>query len=248
MDIKNSVREYWHKRSETYDKFPAPRSEKEERAVYYNLLDKILGGECLKVLDVGAGTGFISLMLAEMGHVTTGIDISEGMLEKARRKAAESGLVVTFHIGDAEKLPFDEGTFDAIISRYVLWTLPNPRQALNEWKRVIRSSGKIISIEGEWRDDSIKGKFRRICRRLGILIYERANPACFGYDEAMNRELPYRDGFTPNKARALFHECGLKEVASHELTEIRNIRARNTRLLYRIALSAPAFLIQGERT
>ncbi len=247
MDTKESIKEYWHKRSETYDKYPAPRYEDEERSAYYDRLGKSLGGKNLKVLDVGAGTGFISLMLAEMGHDTTGLDISDCMLEKARRKVEESGYRATFQVGDAEKLSFADGAFDAVVSRYLLWTLPNPQQALAEWKRVTKPGGKVICIEGTWSDHSLKGKFKRVCRHLGLLLHDRVNPGQLGYDEPTNQSLPFRDGVTPQKTTALFRDCGLNNITHELLTEIRTIRARNTPFLYRMAMSTPSFIIKGER-
>lgn len=68
----------------------------------------------LKILDVGCGTGRHSIELAKRGYNTTGIDLSESMLEKAKQKARESNLDVEFLKHDARDLPFDE-CFDAVL-------------------------------------------------------------------------------------------------------------------------------------
>ena len=156
-DIKGDVSTYWTKRSNTYDVFPVPNSEEDERAAYCSVLKRFYNGNRLEILDVGTGTGFMALMLAEMGHKTTGLDITEAMLDKARQKANGNNQRISFQVGDAENLPFDDASFDAIVSRYLIWTLPDPLRALREWLRVIRPGGTIICIEGQWKDDSLKG-------------------------------------------------------------------------------------------
>ena len=246
-DIKGYISTYWNKRSNTYDIFPIAHSEEEEKAAYCSILKRFYNGNRLEILDVGTGTGFMALMLAEMGHKTTGLDITEAMLEKARQKANGNSQRVSFQIGDAENLPFDNASFDAIVSRYLLWTLPDPWRALQEWHRVISPGGTIISVEGQWRDGSLKGRLKKMSRQLGILFYEKTNPRKLGYDNETNQRLPFSSGLTPEKAIALFQGCGLVNISTEPLVDIRNIQARNMPILYRLALPPPMFLIKGEK-
>jgi len=247
INIKRNIRNYWHKRSKTYDKFPAADSEEEEKAAYSNVLKRFFNGNSREILDVGTGTGFMAMILAEMGHKTTGIDITEAMLEEARHKACGNSHGASFQIGDAENLPFGDASFDAIVCRYLLWTLPDPRMALNEWHRVIRPGGMIICVEGQWSHNSLKGRLKKMSRKLGILLYEKTNPRQLGYDNETNKRLLFRSGFVPEQAIALFQEGGLVNISTELLTDIRNIQARNMPLLYRLALPPPTFLIKGER-
>ena len=80
-------------------------------------------------------------MLSELGHDVTGVDFSDEMLGAARRNAKTYGLDVDFKKGDAESLPFENSTFDAVVNRYVLWTVPGPERALKEWTRVLKPGG-----------------------------------------------------------------------------------------------------------
>jgi ubiquinone/menaquinone biosynthesis C-methylase UbiE len=98
---------------------------------------------------VGCGTGFLTLLLAELGHNVTGVDIAPEMLELARKKAAQAGLDVELRLGDAEVLEDPDGRYDLIVARHVIWTLPNPAQAVREWLRVLKHDGRLALVEGE---------------------------------------------------------------------------------------------------
>lgn len=98
-----------------------------------------------RVLDVGTGTGFVALLLAELGHRVTGVDASETMLANARLKAARSGSRITFVEGVTERLPFDDSSFDAVTARHFIWTLLEPTKAFAEWRRVLTPSGLLVA-------------------------------------------------------------------------------------------------------
>ena len=69
-------------------------------------------------------------MLAEIGYSVVGVDLSEEMIKNARKKMDARGLKVRLEVGDAEALPFEDASFDGVVNRAVLWTLPNPKKAL----------------------------------------------------------------------------------------------------------------------
>jgi len=69
-------------------------------------------------------------------------------MEIARRKAEEKDLPIIFLMGDAEEPDFPDNTFDCVICRHLLWTLPHPDTAIREWSRICRSGGMIIAIDG----------------------------------------------------------------------------------------------------
>jgi ubiquinone/menaquinone biosynthesis C-methylase UbiE len=101
------------------------------------------------VLDLGSGTGYPALLAAQVtgptGHVL-GIDLADRMLAVARRKAEKLGLAnVEFRSGDATKLPFESGSFDAVISRFCLMFLPELPIALQEISRVLKAGGYLAA-------------------------------------------------------------------------------------------------------
>ncbi|MEU8269298.1 class I SAM-dependent methyltransferase [Sphaerisporangium sp. NPDC049002] len=103
------------------------------------------------VLDLGCGTGSLTLLLAERGHRPVGVDLSPLMVEQARRKLTTAGFEVAVMVGDAGDPPAQAGTsFDVILSRHLLWTLPDPEDALRRWAGQLRPGGRLVLIEGRW--------------------------------------------------------------------------------------------------
>ncbi|NEC82817.1 class I SAM-dependent methyltransferase, partial [Streptomyces sp. SID7958] len=84
------------------------------------------------VLDLGCGTGSLSLLAAEQGHRVTGVDRSPAMVGLAREKLA--GRDAVFLQGDAAAPPVGEQRFDVVLVRHVLWTLPEPGRVLRHWR------------------------------------------------------------------------------------------------------------------
>lgn len=93
-----------------------------------------------KVLDVGAGTGRLSLGLAAAGAKITALDVSFEMLEVLKRKNAQIVTVV----GDAESLPFEDGAFDIITAAFLIVHLKDPAIFFNEVYRVLKPGGKLL--------------------------------------------------------------------------------------------------------
>jgi hypothetical protein len=99
-----------------------------------------------RVLDVACGPGATACLLAaEFGAEVDGVDLGEASLERARAAAAAHGLdgQVRFHIGDAERLPFDDGAFDAVVCECAFCTFPDKATAAAECARVLRPGGRI---------------------------------------------------------------------------------------------------------
>jgi ubiquinone/menaquinone biosynthesis C-methylase UbiE len=95
-----------------------------------------------RILDVGTGTGRAAIALAKRGAIVTGVDASAEMLQVAGRRAREAGAVVTFQQGDAHRLDFPDGSFDAVVCLRVLMHTPDWRASLAELCRV--SSQRVV--------------------------------------------------------------------------------------------------------
>jgi len=100
-----------------------------------------------KVVDIGSGAGFDSLIAARMvspGGQVVGIDMTPAMIEKAKRAAQEIGINnVEFHQSYAETLPFEDGWADVVISNGVLNLIPDKFVALQEMARVLKAGGRL---------------------------------------------------------------------------------------------------------
>lgn len=125
-----------------------------------------------RVLEVGVGTG-LSLPLYRAASRVVGIDISEAMLERARRRVATLGLahVEDLRVMDAQALGFDGASFDVVTAQYVVNTVPDADVALDEFTRVLRPGGELIVVNRIGAESGIRLKTEKLLqplvRRLG---------------------------------------------------------------------------------
>ncbi|MGW2744386.1 class I SAM-dependent methyltransferase [Streptomyces sp. NPDC001450] len=120
----------------------------EVRAAWAALLRSWLPEHPADVLDLGCGTGSLSLLAAEQGHRVTGVDSSPAMVERARAKLAGRDAVVLH--GDAAAPPVGEQRYDVVLVRHVLWALPDPARVLRHWRTLLRPGGRFVLVEGVW--------------------------------------------------------------------------------------------------
>ncbi|MFF4273809.1 class I SAM-dependent methyltransferase [Streptomyces sp. NPDC001536] len=127
----------------------------EVRAAWADRLRSWLPGRACDILDLGCGTGSLSLLAAEQGHRVTGVDSSPAMVDLARAKLA--GRDAAFLVGDAAAPPVGEQRFDVVLVRHVLWALPDPGRALRHWHELLRPGGRLVLVEGVWGEVSPVG-------------------------------------------------------------------------------------------
>lgn len=158
MTDSAAIAAYWNAAAPDFDAEPdhGLRSP-ETRAAWAELLTGRLPAHPADVLDVGCGTGSLSLLTAEAGHRVTGVDLSSRMIEQARAKFAAAGLAGRFLVGDAAVPPTGDERFDVLLCRHLVWTLPDPCAALREWTGRLRPGGTLILVEGRWRESGQAG-------------------------------------------------------------------------------------------
>lgn len=147
---KDRIIHYWSGRSAGFRKqreadLRSPR----HRFWEEELRSQLPGKEKLDILDAGCGCGFFSLILADMGHRVTGIDLTEDMVEEGRKLAGKYGAAVDLRQMDAEHPLFPDGSFDVVVSRNLTWTLPHLDQAYAQWLRVLRPGGLLLNYDAE---------------------------------------------------------------------------------------------------
>jgi ubiquinone/menaquinone biosynthesis C-methylase UbiE len=212
--VKQQVAAHWGRRAAHFDEdFGHSIRTEAERAAWDRILNTILAGRSgLDVLDAGCGTGFLSLELAARGHRVTGIDFAPAMLIEARRKATERGMSVRFEEADAEQLSFGSGSFDLVISRHVLWTLPHPEAAIDEWIRVLRPGGRLAVIDGQFDPN--------------FLLPQRENARTSSEYATIGAQLPFLGGRPREEIETVLRVHGLVDVSSDPVLDLVEAQAQ----------------------
>lgn len=144
------VTAYWDSEAQSYDQAPDHGlADPAIRARWAALLRELLPPTG-RMLDLGCGTGSLSLLAAGQGHDVVGLDSSSEMLRHAKDKALAAGLEIDFFLGDATIPPAALGRFDCLMGRHILWALPDPAAALRQWSELLVHGGRMVMIEGFW--------------------------------------------------------------------------------------------------
>ena len=127
-----------------------------------------------RVLDLGCGTGNAALLAAARGAIVTGVDPAARLLEVARGRAAESGLDITFALGDAAAVPMESGSVDVVLSVFGVIFAPDPVAAAAEMARITAPRGRIVL--SAWLPGGAVGEVVRMARETAMAALD-APPA-----------------------------------------------------------------------
>lgn len=136
-----------------------------------------------KVLDVACGTGNLALPAARLGANVTGVDIAPNLVEQARANAAREGLQAQFDEGDAEALPYDDASFDTVVTMYGAMFAPRPDVVAAELLRVTKPGGRIAM--GNWTPAGFIGQ---MFKAVGAHVTPPAgmpSPVLWGKDDVV---------------------------------------------------------------
>jgi ubiquinone/menaquinone biosynthesis C-methylase UbiE len=215
--IKASIKNYWNWRSRSYG-CDADKSMAIEGRWESVLRELVSGAHGRRALDIGTGRGDFAIYLARSGFDVTGLDLSREMVSYARKRAVDHRLHINFRIGDAEKLSFSNSTFDVVVSRNLLWTLPHPDKALQEWRRVMKPGGTLVVSDGFWMNYTWKRIHHLAVNALkamfgnGTMISLR-----FFYSYAgLQNSLPFYEGICFEKAGMLLQTARFKDIRSYD--------------------------------
>jgi SAM-dependent methyltransferase len=157
VDVRNAVgpcqyvvrvsRQGWDQEAATFDDEPDHGLQRPEvRDAWRCLLLGVLPHAPARVADLGCGTGTLAKLLVDEGYEVDGLDFSPEMVRRARTKAPGA----TFVVGDAAAPRLGPAAYDVVLSRHVLWAMPDPADAFARWVDLLVPGGVAVLIEGSW--------------------------------------------------------------------------------------------------
>jgi len=249
--FKNEIIDYWSKRSETYGQQHHEELLGEPKALWQNVILSAFNANenpVKKILDIGTGPGFLSILLAEKGFEVTSIDMTEEMLIQAKLNAGDLVEKIEWTLMDAHKLTFDTAHFDAIVTRNVTWNLENPKEAYKEWYRVLKPGGILLNFDSNWYkylyDETLREKYeknRELTQEMAVKDYYEGTD--IDWMEDLAKEMPLSKITRPIWDKKVLKECGFQSITIHEnmndqlLSDIQKINF----------LFSPIFLIEATK-
>ncbi len=243
----------WDRGASTYDETPRHglRHPDEWRA-WRRFLAALLGDPRhsglapRRVLDVGTGTGVVALLAAELGHDVTGVDLSEAMLDRARRKSADAGLAIEWVVANAEALPPALVGYDVVIARHVLWTLPHPEAAVRAWRDAATAAGLVVVVDGfdrlpPWPLDVGQAALRTVAARLR----RPSDGGDHAYAPHVRERLPLARQRDTAAVSAILRAAGLEHVRVRPMREIDRVERRHQPVLDRLGDSWRRYVATG---
>jgi ubiquinone/menaquinone biosynthesis C-methylase UbiE len=158
----------------------------------------------MKVLDVACGTGNTALPEARTGAEVTGLDLAANLIEQARANAQAAGLTAKFDVGDAEDLPYEDASFDAVVTMFGAMFAPRPDLVASELKRVCKSGGLIAMAN--WTPQGFAGQMFKIGGKHVPPPPGIAPPVMWGDEETVRQR--FADGISDLKMeriKIMFH-------------------------------------------
>jgi SAM-dependent methyltransferase len=243
MAILDEIRRFWDDDAATYDNAPGHRpTSAAVQAAWTAALEALLPSAPARVLDCGAGTGFLSLIAARLGHDVTALDLSSSMLAVLGASAAAEGLDIDVVVAPAHEPPHG---FDAVIERHLLWTLPDPGAALAAW-RAAAPQGRLVAIESLWGDadpvEALRGRAWRWVQRVRGTAPDHHGP----YPADVRAALPLGRGTHPRGVAELVAEAGWRSPRLVRLRDVDWATTLELRLPERLLGVTPRFAVVGD--
>lgn len=193
----------------------------------------------LDILDVGTGTGYFAILLARSGHRVTGVDLTCAMLAEAEANARGEGVSVRFLEMDAQALTFPDESFDAVVTRNLTWTLPDPEKAYRAWHRVLRPGGVLLNFDAAYAEN-VRNRNQRKSHVTDKDVYGHIGitPALSAENAEITLAVPASRHTRPAWDMELCRAAGFSAVAADEDAGKRILRERDL-------ADAPLFLLHA---
>lgn len=168
----------------------------------------------MKVLDVACGSGNLAIFAAQKGADVTGVDIADNLIESAKVRAAEDGLDIKFEVGDAEALPYEDNSFDLVMTMFGAMFAPRPDVTASELVRVCKPGGTIAMAN--WTPTGHAGEMFKLATKY-IPPPDMPPPVLWGVPEKVRERFGDKVTdltMTPVLADMMF-DFGPTEVVEH---------------------------------
>jgi SAM-dependent methyltransferase len=153
-------------------------------------LERIAVAPGARLLDVACGAGQIAIPLARAGVQVTALDLAPNLIEQAKARAAAENLKIQFEEGDAEMLPFEDESFDMVVSLIGAMFAPRPERVAAEMIRVCRPGGRIAM--GNWTAEGFIGQMFKATARHAPPSPLMASPVQWGAEPVVRQRLSDR--------------------------------------------------------
>lgn len=213
-DMRERIRDYWEHDAETYDRSPSHAlTDPVEAAAWRAVLRRHLPEPPARILEPGAGTGAVTVLLAQLGYRVTALDLSAAMLARAQAKLADTE--VEFVVAPADRPP--PGPFDAVVERNSLWTNPHPISTLAAWRDVTEPGGRLLVMEALDARSGRPGEvLAGLTRRLLRMPHEHHAPL----DTDVRASLPLAGVSSPAPVVRAVQEAGWRAVRLERLRDV----------------------------
>ena len=220
---------YWTRRAPSYSEVHQDELHTMQHTIWGSVLQTRLDScyphrrrQDIRVLDIGTGPGFFAILLAEKGYRVTAVDYTESMLEEARKNAGTLQKYIDFQCMNVEKLGFAADTFDAVVTRNVMWNLPHPKQAYQEWQRILKPGGVLLNFDANWYrylydNTAWQGYMadRKEIQRTGVV--NETDGTDIPAMEAIARKVPLSQAVRPQWDAALLKKMGMQVVVDTDI-------------------------------
>lgn len=169
-----------------------------------------------RLLDVACGSGQTAIPAAKKGIQVTGVDIAENLIQHARKRANETRLPVQFDVGDAENLPYNDNSFDVVISMFGAMFAPRPQEVVAEFARVLPSGGQLYMAN--WTAHSMPAQMFKSVSTLVPPPPGFIPPVLWGDEDTVKQRLS--DEFTDIKLTRKLYPQWHYPFGTHELVAL----------------------------
>lgn len=241
---------YWQDRSLSYAQENLKELQTEKRFKWEKIfLEKLVDINNKKILDIGCGPGIFSIILSTLGGKVSGIDFSVDMIKNAKNNARIFNQNIEFINGDAQNLPFDNESFDIVVSRNLTWNLADPQIAYKQWHRVLKKEGILLNFDANWYlwlfDNSLKEEYLRNTKelsKLNITNHYTQYPNTQKM-EKIAKNLPLSKIYRPKWDKEILRQIGFEIIDCDECIHER-IWNEEEKMIYK---TSPLFMIHAKK-